>query len=101
MNLLIVFAFAGDSTMTRFFDIAERRNALGGGRYSGALLLLVLVLAAGALVFLGLVVERFVRDAEDLGGAAAVAVGHGQRLFDDDPLDLLHRLPEGNGDGVL
>src|SRR5437868_3739890 len=27
MNLLMVFAFAGDSTMTRFLAIAERRTA--------------------------------------------------------------------------
>src|SRR5690242_12802593 len=30
MNLLIVFAFAGDSTMTRFLAIAERPQLRGG-----------------------------------------------------------------------
>src|SRR5205823_3027612 len=55
---------------------------------------------AGRFVLLRLVVERLVRDAEDLGGLAAVAVGHGQRLFDDDALDLFHRLAEGDGHGV-
>jgi hypothetical protein len=29
MNLLIVFAFAGDSTMTRFLAIAERPTQIG------------------------------------------------------------------------
>src|SRR5205085_7752900 len=57
-------------------------------------LLLFLVVRSGRLVLLRLVVERLVRDAEDLGGFAAVAVGHGERLFDDDALDLFHRLPQ-------
>src|ERR1051326_392037 len=69
------------------------------GRLSTALLLF-LVVRAGRLVLLRLVVERLVRNAEDLGGLAAVAVGHVQRLFDDDALDLLHRLAEGDLHGV-
>src|SRR5438034_401069 len=63
-------------------------------------LLLVFVVAAGALVFLRLVVERLVRDAEDFGGLAAIAVGHVESLFDDDALDLFHRLSEWDADGV-
>src|SRR5947207_12018903 len=69
-----------------------------GGRPPG--LLLVFVVRAGALVLLGLVVERLVRDAEDLRGLAAVAVGHVERLFDDDALDLFHRLAVGDVDRV-
>src|ERR1051326_5980000 len=69
------------------------------GRLSTALLLF-LVVRAGRLVLLRLVVERLVRNAEDLGGLAAVAVGHVQRLFDDDALDLLHRLAAGGLHGV-
>src|ERR1700741_1658375 len=128
MNLLIVFAFAGDSTMTRFLAIAERpklpprrRNSsrahqarahdgigmieratitprrekakittngrkLGDGptpRFDRAkmvagpwatnaagrarLLFFLVVRAAGGFVLFGLVVERLVGDAEDLG----------------------------------
>src|SRR3954453_7151095 len=64
-------------------------------------LLLFLVVRSRGLVLLRLVVERFVRDAEDLGRLAAVAVRHVQRLFDDDALPLSHRLAEGNLHGVL
>src|SRR5436309_15622006 len=110
MNLLIVLALAGDSTMTRFLAIAERpklraratifRGASAGrdsthggvGRSPLAnLLLFFVVRAARRLVLLRLVVESFVRDAEDFGGFAAVAVGHVERLFDDQTLDLVHR----------
>src|SRR3954453_20056783 len=131
MNLLIVFAFAGDSTMTRFLAIAERpklvrrrRNssrahharAYAGRRIDRAAddntatsgrpkmllavelrrssLLFFFVSAAGSLVLFRLVVERLVRDAQDLGGLAAIAVGHGERLFDDNALHLFHRLAE-------
>src|SRR4051812_40319807 len=52
------------------------------------------VSAARSLVLFRLVVERLVRDAEDLGGLAAIAVGHVERLFDDDALHLFHRLAE-------
>src|SRR3954451_13880810 len=137
MNLLIVFAFAGDSTMTRFLAIAERpklvrrrRNssrahharAYAGRRFDRAAddntatsgrpkmllavefrrrsLLFFFVPAARSLVLFRLVVERLVRDAEDFGGLAAVAVRHVERLFDDDPLDLFHRLSERNADRV-
>src|SRR5947209_976853 len=124
MNLLIVFALAGDSTMTRLLDIAEGpklrpRVTIFRGASAGCdsthgvaegfsrlepaatLLLVLVIIPAGRLVLLGLVVERLVGNAEDLGGLAAVAVGHVQRLFDDHALDLLHRLSEGDGDGVL
>src|SRR3954453_2270885 len=131
MNLLIVFAFAGDSTMTRFLAIAERpklvrrrrnssrahharayavrridRAADDSTATSGRLKTLravefrrlsvffFVVSAAGSFVLFRLVVERLVRDAQDLGGLAAVAVGHGERLFDDDALHFFHRLAE-------
>src|SRR5215471_7323633 len=100
MNLLMVFAFAGDSTMTRFLAILERRKlhrpgpkfrtvraadditALAGDakllrtdrRSAGViylvwrrLLVLFLVADARLLVLLRLVVERLVRDTEDVG----------------------------------
>src|ERR1700694_3725468 len=121
MNLLIVFAFAGDSTMTRFLAIAERPKLSrsgansshaprpcagvharqpGGTGYQTALLL-VLVLGAGGLVLLRLVVEGLVGDAEDLGGLAAIAIRHVESLFDDDALHFLHRLSEGDEDAIL
>src|SRR5438270_2973209 len=165
MNLLIVFAFAGDSTMTRFLAIAERpklaprlRNssrahharayagrridraaddntATSGGRkillavefslgtrasrplssrilpstagetpaltaQPCPLLLFFVVSAAGGFVLFRLVVERLVGDAQDLGGLAAVAVGHVQRLFDHDALHLFHRLAESDHHAV-
>src|SRR5947208_1592759 len=137
MNLLIVFAFAGDSTMTRFLAIAERpklvrrrRNssrvhharAYAGRRIDRAAddntatsgrrktllavefrrlrVVIFFVSAAGSLVLFRLVVERLVRDAEDLGGLAAIAIGHGERLFDDDALHLFHRLAERDHDAV-
>src|SRR5437660_9036145 len=64
------------------------------------LLLFFVVSAAGSLVLLRLVVERLVGDAQDLGGLAAVAVGHVERLFDDDALHLFHRLAERDHDAV-
>src|SRR5438105_15965168 len=112
MNLLIVFAFAGDSTMTRFLAIAETPNGAGEARNSSRarharvrvdreLLLVVLIFRAGGLVFLGLVVQRFVGDAEDFGGLSAVAVGHVERLLDHDALDLFHWLSERDHHPVL
>src|SRR2546423_14273704 len=65
-----------------------------GGRPPG--LLLVFVVRAGALVLLGLVVERLVRDAEDLRGLAAGAVGPVWRLFGGDALGLFP-WPGGGG----
>src|SRR4051794_39107257 len=71
-------------------------NAAGRAR----LFFFFFVSAAGSLVLLRLVVERLVGDAQDLGGLAAVAVGHGERLFDHDALHLFHRLAERDHDAV-
>src|SRR4051794_9695875 len=72
--------------------VAEPRATYAAGRARS--LLFFVVSAAGSLVLFRLVVERLVRDTQDLGGLAAIAVGHGERLFDDDALHLFHRLAE-------
>src|SRR5436305_8744371 len=69
------------------------RDARAPRRLPGSLFFFV-VSAAGGFVLFRLVVERLVRDAQDLGGLAAIAVGHVERLFDDDALHLFHRLAE-------
>src|SRR5207244_10510667 len=76
------------------------RSTLNLRTFAPVNLLVVLVRRPCRLVLLRLVVERFVRDTEDLRGLAAVAVGHVEGLFDDQALDLFHRLAEGYGGGV-
>src|SRR2546428_7381377 len=111
MNLMIVFGFAGDSTMTRFLAIRllQRRSRGGEPRNSSrarharacALFLFVLIAGAGSLVLLGLVVQRFVGDTENFGCLPAIAIGHVERFLDHEALDFLHRLTERDGDGIL
>src|SRR3954451_21666145 len=72
--------------------VADPRATYAAGRARS--LLFFVVSAAGSLVLFRLVVERLARDTQDLGPLAAIAVGHGERLFDDDALLLSHRLAE-------
>src|SRR4051794_7223535 len=78
--------------------VAEPRATYAAGRARS--LLFFVVSAAGSLVLFRLVVERLVRDTQDLGGLAAIAVRHGERLFDNDALHLFHRLAERDHDAV-
>src|SRR5947208_2217518 len=80
---------ADDNTAT-----SGRRKMLLAVEFSRLRVLFFFVSAAGSLALFRLVVERLVRDAQDLGGLAAIAVGHVERLFDDDALHLFHRLAE-------
>src|SRR5207244_974155 len=63
--------------------LATKRDEGAEEERSAVSLFVFVVRRSRRLVFLRLVVEGLVGDAEDLGGLAAVTVGHVERLFDD------------------